>query len=75
LKCEYKGFDIEVKREKCLAGYPLTYYSIFKISEGWELDYGYYDTEGTTKGIIKKIMEDMKLTVDDYILNPQDYDY
>ena len=70
MKTHYRGFEIEVKREKCLAGYPLVYYSIFRISDGWEFDSGFYDTNDT----VRSFMSDMKAKVDDYIANPQDYE-
>ena len=70
MKSIYRGFEIEVKREKCLAGYPLVYYSIFRISDGWEFDGGFYDTNDT----VRSVMSDMKSKVDDYIVNPQDYE-
>lgn len=70
MKANYKGFEIEVKREKCLAGYSLVYYSIFRISDGWELAGGFYDTAD----IVRTIIKDMKAMVDDYIANPQNYE-
>lgn len=70
MKATYKGFEIEVKREKCMAGYLLVYYSIFRISDGWEFDSGFYDTEDT----VRSVMSSMKHKVDDYIANPQDYE-
>jgi hypothetical protein len=70
MKSIYRGFEIEVKREKCLAGYPMIYYSIFRISDGWELTSGFYDTEDTVRSFLK----DMKATVDDYYENPAEYE-
>lgn len=70
MKANYKGFEIEVKREKCLAGYSLVYYSIFRISDGWELAGGFYDTADT----VRSVMAGMKHKVDDYNANPQDYE-
>lgn len=70
MKTAYKGFELDAKREQCLAGYPLVYYSIFRISDGWEFDSGFYDTADTVRSVIN----DMKATVDDYIANPQDYE-
>jgi hypothetical protein len=43
MKSRYRGFELEVKREKCLAGYPLLYYSVFQ--EGREWDSGFEDSE------------------------------
>jgi hypothetical protein len=70
MKTTYRGFEIEVTREKCLAGYSLVYYSIFRKSDGLEIYSGFYDTEDTVREVIK----DMKSTVDDFLENPDDYD-
>lgn len=70
MKVNYKGFEIEVKRENCMAGYPLVYFSIFRISDGWEIANGFYDTADTVREVIK----DMKVQVDDYLENPSDYE-
>lgn len=32
----YRGHEINAKREKCLAGYRLLYFSIFRQSDGYE---------------------------------------
>jgi len=32
----YRGYTIEVSREKCLGGWEMTYYSIFRDSDGFE---------------------------------------
>lgn len=70
MKSIYRGFEIEVTREKCLAGYPMIYYSIFRLSDGWELTSGFYDTADTVRSFLK----DMKATVDDYYENPSEYE-
>lgn len=53
-----------------MAGYPLVYFSIFRISDGWEFANGFYDTADTVREVIK----DMKVQVDDYWENPSDYE-
>lgn len=53
-----------------MAGYPLVYFSIFRISDGWEIANGFYDTADTVREVIK----DMKVQVDDYLENPSDYE-
>lgn len=65
MKVNYRGCEIEAKREKCLAGYPLVYYSVF-TEDGFEVAAGFTETADTVRSIIK----DLKLTVDDYIENP-----
>jgi len=70
MKKQYKGFEIEVTREKCMAGYPLLYYSVFRCSDGWELISGYEDSAET----IPEMIASMKNIVDDFYENHQEYD-
>lgn len=70
MKSTYRGFEIEVKREKCLAGYPLVYYSVFRLSDSWDMVDGFMDTEDTVRTVLK----DMKAIVDDYYENPAEYE-
>jgi hypothetical protein len=70
VKEQYKGFEINVEREKCLAGYSMLYYSIFHISDGWELTSGFEDSAET----VQEKIEHMKEIVDNYLENPQDYE-
>lgn len=35
MKVEYKGYEIEVVRERCLGGWDMLYYRIFRISDGY----------------------------------------
>jgi len=34
MKVKYKGYEIEVRREPCLGGWPVTYFDVFRISDG-----------------------------------------
>lgn len=68
MKINYKGCEIEVKREKCLAGYDLIYYNIF--DDGFEVTSGF--SEGEDK--VRDFANDLKNIVDDYREHPQDYD-
>lgn len=70
MKSIYRGFEIEVKREKCLAGYPLVYYLVFRLSDGWDMVDGFMDTEDTVRTVLK----DMKSIIDDYYENPGEYE-
>lgn len=70
MKVIYKGFEIDVRREKCLAGYPLLYFTVMRLSDGWFFQDGFYDSEDTVKDTI----EGMKNLVDDYLENPEIYE-
>lgn len=35
MKAIHRGFEIDVRREKCMAGYSLLYYSITRESDGY----------------------------------------
>ena len=35
MKVKYRGHEIDVTREKCLGGWPMLYYSIYRISDGF----------------------------------------
>jgi len=51
MKVNYKDYEIEVYREKCLAGYPLLYYSIFR-KDGFECTSGFTDSSDTVRDMI-----------------------
>ena len=62
----YKGFEIDVAREKCMAGYALLYYSVY-TPDGEEIICSFEDSAETVRTMIKH----MKMRVDEYILNPE----
>jgi hypothetical protein len=68
MKVTYKGFEITVEREKCMAGYDLLYYHIMTPDEEFIID-TFEDSAETVREKIKQLKE----TVDDYIKNPEDY--
>ena len=68
MKVNYRGFDVDAHREKCMAGYPLLYYSVFRKSDGYELTSGY--TEGSDT--VREYIGYMKDRVDEFIKNPAD---
>ena len=69
MKTIYRGFELEAKRENCLAGYPLVYYSAFRISDGWEMISSFSDSADTVRDYIK----DLKQKVDECYENPEEW--
>lgn len=41
MKTSHKGHEINCYKEKCMAGYSLMYYSIFRKSDGYECASGF----------------------------------
>ena len=70
MQVDYKGFKIDVRREKCLGGWSLLYYDIFRISDGYHLVGSFEDSAETVREKVKQCKE----IVDDYLNNPQDYE-
>lgn len=68
MKIRYRGCEIEVKREKCLGGWDMLYYSVF--DEGFEVTSGFSESSET----IKEFSAGLKNVVDDYRENPQEYE-
>jgi len=71
MKVIYRGFEIDAHREKCIAGYSLLYYSIFRSVDGWELTSGYEDSSDTPRTYINMFKE----RVDNYISHPMEEMY
>ena len=57
MKTNYKGHEIIVTREPCLAGYPMLYYSIFRISDGYECESGCEDSSETVRDMVRYMKE------------------
>lgn len=68
MKGKYKGCDIEVTKEKCLGGWDMIFYNIF--DDGFEVTSGFYDSSDK----VRDFYNDLKEVVDDYRLNPKDYE-
>ena len=68
MKVKYRGFDIDVIKAKSMAGYKLTYYSVFRKSDGYEMTSGYCDDNDTVRTWVKM----MKGRVDGFIDNPSE---
>lgn len=69
MKVMYKGFEINVTREKCLGGWSMLYYQIYTPT-GYELVCSFEDSEEKVRDKIKQLKE----IVDDYLINPQNYE-
>lgn len=66
MKVSYRGFNIEVKRERCMAGYALTYFSVERQSDGWFMVDEFADTADSVRDMVGY----MKQRVDGYHTNP-----
>lgn len=66
-KSIYKGCEIEVNRDKSLDGNNVLYFSIF--DNGFEITSGFSEANEN----IKEFMGDLKMLVDDYRNNPDEY--
>ncbi|KAF6565359.1 hypothetical protein G9G63_09375 [Paenibacillus sp. EKM202P] len=69
MKVNYKGFKLQATREKSLGGWSTLYYTIYTPT-GFEFISSFEDSEETVREKIKQLKE----IVNDYLLNPQDYD-
>ena len=70
MKTIYKGFEIDVRREKCLGGWSQLYWSVSRISDGWEMISDFADTEDTPA----TLTQCMKNRIDEYLANPELYE-
>lgn len=57
MKVEYKGYEIEVKRERCMGGWMLLYYSIFRLSDGYEVTSGFTEDQSSVKEYVGYMKE------------------
>lgn len=69
LKTIYKGFELNATGEKCLGGWSMLCFHIFTPT-GYLLVDSFEDSDEKVRDKIKELKE----IVDDYILNPQDYE-
>jgi hypothetical protein len=60
MKTVYRGHEIEVRREECLGGWPMLYYSIYRQSDGYCCLEFPEDSDETVRDAIKH----MKARVD-----------
>ena len=67
MKAVYRGHEIEVKRASCLGGWQMLYYSIFRLSDGFECMSGFEDSAEKAQDKIAQLKEriDNELADDD----------
>jgi hypothetical protein len=66
----YKGFEIDVRREECMAGYDLVYRNVFRTEDGWQF-WGDYCDDGDT---VRTHIKSMKFQIDEYLKDPEQYE-
>ena len=70
MKVTYRGHEIEAKREKCLAGYRLLYFSVFRVSDGYECVSSYTTGDDTPAEMVGYL----KSRVDAELASPTPWD-
>ncbi len=60
MKVSHRGHEIEVKRDRCMGGWSVLYYSIFRESDGYECLSGF--TEDTSS--VREYVGYMKERID-----------
>lgn len=66
MKVLYRGFEIDCHREKCMAGYQLLYFTVYRKSDGFELICDYTSGEDSVRDYVGY----MKGRVDGFIADP-----
>lgn len=59
----YKGYSIEISREDCMGGWPMTYFDVFRVSDGLHVIGNFSEAEDS----IDSFVDDMKSRVDEFI--------
>lgn len=57
MKVVHRGHEIDVRRERCMAGYSLLYFSIFRQSDRFECTSGHQDSGETVRDLVKQLRE------------------
>ncbi len=67
MKVVYRGHEIDVRRERCMGGWPLLYYSIFRVSDGHECTSGFTEDTSPVRAYVGYMKErvDAELAEDD----------
>lgn len=67
MKTVYRGHEIDVRRQKCLAGYDLLYFSIFRVNDGFECESSFTSGSDSVREMIRLLKDrvDTELAEDD----------
>lgn len=67
MKVSYRGYEIDAHRARSLGGETLLYWSIFRESDGYEADSGFYTGSETVREYVALMKErvDAELAEDD----------
>ena len=67
MNSSYRGYEINVTREKCLGGWSMIYFSITRESDGREFVASFEDSEEKVRDKVKQLHErvDNELAEDD----------
>lgn len=68
MKVNYRGFEIDAHREKCMAGYPLLYFYVMRKSDGFFVEDAFTEGSDTVRDYIGY----MKDRVDGFIADPKE---
>lgn len=49
----YRGFELEARRKKCLAGYSLVYFYALRLEDGLFMEDSFSDSDDTIKDHLK----------------------
>lgn len=65
MKVEYRGHIIDVRREKCLAGYGMLYYSIYRKHDGYCVVESCEDSAEKVRDMIGYMKERLDAEIED----------
>lgn len=67
MKATYRGYEITVKRERCLGGWELLYFTIIRISDGYICEDSFTEDTSPVRTYLKYMRErvDAELLEDD----------
>ena len=62
----YKGYEIEVTREKCLGGWDQLFMSIYRISDGYCVEDTFSDGDDTEKEMMGYMKERLDTELEEH---------